>query len=58
MHGLSEGYVYKAAVDYALRVIPHCDGVAIPLEANRILWQRCLTLKGEPEWKLSAAKLA
>jgi hypothetical protein len=33
------GYVYSAAVsaagppaDYTARVIPHCDGVAIPLE--------------------------
>jgi len=41
------GYVYKAAVsafrppeDYTARVIPHCDGVAIPLENARILWQR------------------
>ncbi|MGD0209021.1 MAG: alpha-glucan family phosphorylase [Verrucomicrobiota bacterium] len=41
------GYVYSAAVsaarppaDYTARVIPHCDGVAIPLEDARILWQR------------------
>ena len=41
------GYVYSAAVsaarptaDYTARVIPHCDGVAIPLEEARILWQR------------------
>jgi starch phosphorylase len=40
-------YVYNAAVsaapppeDYTARVIPHCDGVAIPLEDARILWQR------------------
>ena len=40
-------YVYSAAVpaarpaaDYTARVIPHCDGVAIPLEDTRILWQR------------------
>ncbi len=39
--------VYSAAVsaarpatDYTARVIPHCDGVAIPLEEARILWQR------------------
>jgi len=39
--------VYRAAVpaerpatDYTARVIPHCDGVAIPLEDARILWQR------------------
>jgi starch phosphorylase len=43
----SGGYVYSAAVsaarppaDYTARVIPHCDGVAIPLEDARILWQR------------------
>jgi starch phosphorylase len=45
--GVSGGYVYSAAVsaarppaDYTARVIPHCDGVAIPLEDERILWQR------------------
>ena len=45
--GGSGGYVYSAAVsaahppaDYTARVIPHCDGVAIPLENARILWQR------------------
>jgi starch phosphorylase len=45
--GASGGYVYSAAVsaarppaDYTARVIPHCDGVAIPLEDERILWQR------------------
>jgi starch phosphorylase len=39
--------VYGAAVsaarppaDYTARVIPHSDGVAIPLENARILWQR------------------
>mgnify|MGYP000346738372 CR=1 FL=1 len=26
--------------DYTARVIPHCTGVAIPLEDTRILWQR------------------
>jgi starch phosphorylase len=43
----SGGYVYSATVsatrppaDYTARVIPHCDGVAIPLEDARILWQR------------------
>jgi glycogen phosphorylase len=30
----------RAATDYTARVIPHCDGVAIPLEDARILWQR------------------
>jgi len=41
------GYVYNATVsatrpatDYTARVLPHYDGVAIPLEANHILWQR------------------
>jgi len=45
--GASGGHVYSAAVsaarppaDYTARVIPHCDGVAIPLEDARILWQR------------------
>jgi starch phosphorylase len=45
--GASGSYVYGAAVsagrspvDYTARVIPHCDGVAIPLEDARILWQR------------------
>ena len=45
--GVSGGYVYSAAVsaarppaDYTARVIPHCDGVAVPLEAAHILWQR------------------
>ena len=40
-------YVYNAAVsaarppgDYTARVMPHCAGVAIPLEEARILWQR------------------
>jgi starch phosphorylase len=43
----SGGYVYSATVsaarpptDYTARVMPHCDGVAIPLEDARILWQR------------------
>ena len=43
----SGGYVYSATVsaarppaDFTARVMPHCDGVAIPLEAPRILWQR------------------
>ncbi|MDE2058917.1 MAG: alpha-glucan family phosphorylase [candidate division NC10 bacterium] len=45
--GASGGYVYTAAVsadrrveDYTARVIPHCSGVAVPLEAVHILWQR------------------
>ena len=39
--------VYRAAVpatrqatDYKARAIPHCDGVATPLEDAHILWQR------------------
>jgi starch phosphorylase len=45
--GASGGYVYSATVsaarppaDYTARVMPHHDGVAIPLEDARILWQR------------------
>jgi starch phosphorylase len=45
--GASGGCVYSAAVsaarppaDYTARVIPHYDGVAVPLEDARILWQR------------------
>jgi hypothetical protein len=40
-------YVYSASAsaarppgDYTVRVIPHYDGVAVPLEETRILWQR------------------
>ena len=43
----ANGYIYsgqvpttRPAADYTARVIPHCDGVAIPLEAAQILWQR------------------
>jgi len=45
--GAVNGYAYRAGVpatrlpaDYTARVIPHRDGVAVPLEAARILWQR------------------
>jgi starch phosphorylase len=45
--GAAGVYVYSAAVsvarppaDYTARVVPHCEGVAIPLEDARILWQR------------------
>jgi starch phosphorylase len=41
------GYIFSAqvrtarpATDYTARVIPHHYGVAVPLEAARILWQR------------------
>jgi starch phosphorylase len=45
--GVSEGVVYGATVpanrpssDYTARVIPLFDGVSVPLEEGRILWQR------------------
>ena len=45
--GPAGGFAYRATVpanrpaaDYTARVIPHYDGVAIPLEDPRILWQR------------------
>jgi starch phosphorylase len=45
--GVADGHVYAASVpatrstsDYTARVIPYYDGVAVPLEAARILWQR------------------
>jgi starch phosphorylase len=47
LSGSAGGFVYGAdvssarpAADYTARVIPHCDGVGIPLEEARILWQR------------------
>ncbi len=47
IEGAAGGCVYLASVpatrpatDFTARVIPHCPGVAIPLEAARILWQR------------------
>jgi starch phosphorylase len=43
----SGGYVYSTTVssarpagDYTARVIPYYEGVAVPLEESRILWQR------------------
>jgi len=43
----SGGFVYSAtaaanrpAAEFTARVIPHFDGVAIPLEESRVLWQR------------------
>jgi starch phosphorylase len=43
----ANGYIYSAQVpskrppaDYTARVMPQQDGVAVPLEAARILWQR------------------
>ncbi len=45
--GGENGYVFTAQVpatrpanDYTPRIIPQLDGVAVPLEANLILWQR------------------
>jgi starch phosphorylase len=45
--GAARGYAYSARVDatrpptdYTARAIPCCAGVAVPLEAARILWQR------------------
>ena len=45
--GAAGGYAYSARVDatrpptdYTARAIPCCAGVAVPLEAARILWQR------------------
>jgi len=45
--GKAGGYTYSAtvssarpALDYTARIVPRCDGVAVPLEDARILWQR------------------
>lgn len=45
--GAENGYVYDAQLratrpvtDYTVRVIPHRTGIAVPLEATHILWQR------------------
>ena len=45
--GTVGSHIYSAAVpatrppgDYAVRVIPRCESVAVPLEDARILWQR------------------
>ena len=47
LEGAAGGYAYRAPVpairpasDYTVRVIPQRAGVAVPLEAARILWQR------------------
>jgi len=50
LHALADesgGYAFSATVpatrpptDYTARVMPRCDGVAVPLENSRILWQR------------------
>ena len=53
-------YVYSTAVsavrssgDYTARVLPKCDGVAVPLEEGRILWQQNI---GEHSGCLCGAK--
>jgi starch phosphorylase len=45
--GAINGYAFRAVVpairpasDYTARIVPHRDGVSVPLEADRILWQR------------------
>jgi len=45
--GTSSGYAYRAqvaasrpAADFTARVIPRREGVAVPLEAAGILWER------------------
>jgi starch phosphorylase len=45
--GAANGFAYRAEVpatrpasDYTARLIPHHDGVAVPLEDAHILWQR------------------
>jgi starch phosphorylase len=45
--GETRGGIYCASVpatrpaaDYTARIIPHCPGVAVPLEVDPILWQR------------------
>ena len=47
VEGAAGGYVYGAQVpatrpptDYTARVVPYFSGVAVPLEASQILWQR------------------
>jgi len=43
----ANSYAYSATVssarpatDYTTRIMPHCDGLAVPLEADWILWQK------------------
>jgi starch phosphorylase len=45
--GATNGYAYRAevsaarsATDYTARLVPHRDGVAVPLEDAHILWRR------------------
>jgi glycogen phosphorylase len=44
--GVFKGYAYRAqvpatrpAAGYTARVIPYCPGIAVPMEAARILWR-------------------
>ena len=45
--GEAGGYIFSATVsssrpanDYTARITPHFDGIAVPLEAGWILWQK------------------
>ena len=45
--GEAGGYIFSVTVsssrpasDYTARIVPHCDGLTVPLEAGWILWQR------------------
>ena len=45
--GEAGGYVYSATVsatrpaaDYTARILPQCDGLAVPLEADWLRWQK------------------
>jgi glycogen phosphorylase len=47
LEGADGGHTYRAqvaatrpATDYTVRVVPYHDGVAVPLEAAQVLWQR------------------
>ncbi len=47
LEGQPGGYAYSAivssdrpATDYTARIMAHCDGLAVPLEAGWILWQK------------------
>jgi glycogen phosphorylase len=47
LEGANGAWVYRAritatrpATDYTVRVVPCHDGVAVPLETARVLWQR------------------
>lgn len=37
---VANGVEVVLAADYTARVVPHFEGVAIPLEDQRVLWQR------------------